>query len=178
MFVSQHQLLARSQPKILRSRHPQRALLDRASNHVPSTRQNTSACHLVSTPARLSPPPNPHSARGTAAAHVRDFVPWRFSDADRLGAWMVPSSRRPKTCTGTDIGLFRARVKIGRRPQSSVRGTLLERMVLKFGCHLARPPRKALCLALLNKDLRSRRTKVPLLCLRELEERVNDDRFG
>jgi len=49
---------------------------------------------------------------------------------------------------------------------------------IKIGCHLARPPRKALCLALLNKDLHSRRAKVPLLCLLEREERVNDDRFG
>src|SRR6266849_516285 len=33
----------------------------------------------------------------------RDFVPWRFSDAGRRSAWMVSSSRRPKTCTQADI---------------------------------------------------------------------------
>ena len=47
-----------------------------------------------------TPRPNPHSARGTAAAHYhRDFVPWRFSDAGRRSAWMASSCRRPKTCT-------------------------------------------------------------------------------
>jgi hypothetical protein len=30
-------------------------------------------------------------------------VPWRFSDAGRRSAWIVSSSRRPKTCTGRDI---------------------------------------------------------------------------
>jgi hypothetical protein len=29
----------------------------------------------------------------------RDFVPWRFSDAGRLSAWIGSAFRRPKTCT-------------------------------------------------------------------------------
>ena len=33
---------------------------------------------------------------------ARDFVPWRFLVAGRFSAWSVSSSRRPKTCTGTD----------------------------------------------------------------------------
>src|SRR5712691_12631103 len=33
----------------------------------------------------------------------RDFVPWRFSAAGHRSAWRAASSRRPKTCTTTDI---------------------------------------------------------------------------
>src|SRR5580704_6678499 len=47
--------------------------------------------------------PNPHSDCCTAgcAAH-RDFVPWRFSDADRISVWSDRHCRRPKTCTIPD----------------------------------------------------------------------------
>ena len=34
---------------------------------------------------------------------ARDFVPWRFLVAGRFSARSVSSSRRPKTCTGSDI---------------------------------------------------------------------------
>jgi hypothetical protein len=34
---------------------------------------------------------------------ARDFVPWRFLVAGRFSVWSVSSSRRPKTCTRTDI---------------------------------------------------------------------------
>src|SRR5713226_7775357 len=40
----------------------------------------------------------------------RDFVPWRFSDAGRRSAWMVSSSRRPKTCTLPDSCTAKERV--------------------------------------------------------------------
>ncbi len=30
---------------------------------------------------------------------MRDFVPWRFSVAGRISAWIGTSCRRPKTCT-------------------------------------------------------------------------------
>ncbi len=33
----------------------------------------------------------------------RDFVPWRFLDAGRKSAWIVSSSRRPKTSTTPDL---------------------------------------------------------------------------
>ena len=39
--------------------------------------------------------PPPHTSR--------DFVPWRFLDAGRHSAWMGSSSRRPKTCTQSDV---------------------------------------------------------------------------
>src|SRR6516165_945643 len=46
----------------------------------------------------LRPNPHriPHRAHCTAAAHYRDFVPWRFSDACRRRAWMAASCRRPR----------------------------------------------------------------------------------
>jgi dienelactone hydrolase len=42
--------------------------------------------------------PNPHSNCCTAGCPThRDFVPWRFSDADRISVWLAQQSRRPKT---------------------------------------------------------------------------------
>jgi hypothetical protein len=41
----------------------------------------------------------------------RDFVPWRFSDADRISAWRVSSCRRPRNlvwgdwCQGESCGV-------------------------------------------------------------------------
>src|ERR1700682_6201558 len=34
----------------------------------------------------------------------RDFVPWRFSDADRRSAWIASSCRHPKTYTTAEVG--------------------------------------------------------------------------
>jgi hypothetical protein len=34
---------------------------------------------------------------------MRDFVPWRFSDAGRHSSWIASSCRHPKTCTIGDI---------------------------------------------------------------------------
>jgi hypothetical protein len=46
-----------------------------------------------SSPHRTTPL-NPHSARCNGAPHPRDFVPWRFSDAGRKSAWLLPAFRR------------------------------------------------------------------------------------
>ena len=49
---------------------------------APSARRNQRAS---STTAH----PNPHRARSTAGCPThRDFVPWRFSDADRISVWL------------------------------------------------------------------------------------------
>jgi hypothetical protein len=38
--------------------------------------------------------------RGTAKRPTScDFVPWRFSDADRRSAWIASSCRHSETCT-------------------------------------------------------------------------------
>ena len=49
--------------------------------------------------------PIAHAAPPTLTS--RDFVPWRFLDAGRNTAWIVSASRRPKTCTKSEVaGLF------------------------------------------------------------------------
>src|SRR6516162_4300435 len=48
-------------------------LLDRTSTYVPPTWQNGSRCRFASSQAHLSSGPNPHSTRGTAAAHIPRF---------------------------------------------------------------------------------------------------------
>jgi len=48
-------------------------LLDRTSTYVPPTWQNGSRCRFASSQAHLSSWPNPHSTRGTAAAHIPRF---------------------------------------------------------------------------------------------------------
>src|SRR5262249_33474634 len=47
--------------------------LDRTSTYVPPTWQNGSRCRFASSQAHLSSWPNPHSTRGTAAAHIPRF---------------------------------------------------------------------------------------------------------
>jgi hypothetical protein len=51
----------------------------------------------------------------------RDFVPWRFSDAGRRSAWIASSSRRPKTCTISDIPAGKSVdwCKLVHKPQSA-----------------------------------------------------------
>jgi hypothetical protein len=34
---------------------------------------------------------------------LRDFVPWRFSDAARISTRLAHQHRRPKTCTKSDM---------------------------------------------------------------------------
>src|SRR5579862_8824179 len=51
---------------------------------------------------RAAPPApglNPHSARGTTCHHLRDFVPWRFSDAGPTHTWLDLHSGVRETCT-------------------------------------------------------------------------------
>jgi hypothetical protein len=52
----------------------------------------------------LSPTPAQFPIEPTAppVPTHRDFVPWRFSDAGRLSAWIGAAFRRPKTCTTAD----------------------------------------------------------------------------
>ena len=38
-----------------------------------------------------------------ASPTIRDFVPWRFSDAGGRSAWIIFAFRRPKTCTSPEV---------------------------------------------------------------------------
>ena len=76
---------------------------------TPIPRRKATGRRLDPTSSDLTPRPNPHRARGTDGAPTsRDFVPRRFSDAGRPGAYKGRHCRRPKTCTHPDIamGLF------------------------------------------------------------------------
>jgi hypothetical protein len=66
-------IVAQSQPKNTKSRRLKRSLLDRASTYVPPTWQNGSRCRFASSQAHLRSWPNPHSTRGTTAAHIPRF---------------------------------------------------------------------------------------------------------
>jgi hypothetical protein len=73
---------------------------------------------------RAAPPApglNPHSARGTTCDHLRDFVPWRFSDAGPTHAWLDLHSGVRETCTQPDSCTAAKRIAIGKvRPFSSI----------------------------------------------------------
>src|SRR5262245_40178857 len=51
-------------------------------------------------PSRPPLKSNPHSAAAPPLPNFRDFVPWRFSVAGHISAWIASSSRRPKTLYG------------------------------------------------------------------------------
>src|SRR5262249_53384855 len=68
-------------------RRPGKTGLAAASPHHRRTRARG---QIPIAPAALLPPTS------------RDFVPWRFSDAGRWSAWIIPPSRHPKTCTFPD----------------------------------------------------------------------------
>lgn len=72
-LASRRRIVAQSQPKNAKSRRSKRPLLDRASTYVPPTWQNGSSRRFASSQAHLSSWPNPHSTRGTAAAHIPRF---------------------------------------------------------------------------------------------------------
>ena len=72
-LASPRRIVAQSQPKDTKSPRSKRPLLDRASTYVPPTWQNGSRCRFASSQAHLSSWPNPHSTRGTAAAHIPRF---------------------------------------------------------------------------------------------------------
>ena len=67
---------------------------------LPNPRSKTIASRAsLSSSARASRL-NPHSRRHCRrTTRRRDFVPWRFSAAGRLSAWLDCDCRRPKTCT-------------------------------------------------------------------------------
>jgi hypothetical protein len=72
-LASPRRTVAQSQPKDTKPRRSKRPLLDRASTYVPPTWQNGARCRFASSQAHLSSWPNPHSTRGTAAAHIPRF---------------------------------------------------------------------------------------------------------
>jgi hypothetical protein len=44
---------------------------------------------------------SPYDSLPSRRQTSRDFVPWRFSDADRISAWRVSSCRRPRNLHST-----------------------------------------------------------------------------
>ena len=72
-LASPRRIVAQSQPKNAKSRRSKRPLLNRASTYVPPTWQHGSRCRFASSQAHLRSWPNPHSTRGTAAAHIPRF---------------------------------------------------------------------------------------------------------
>src|SRR6516162_2176546 len=72
-LASPRRIVAQSQRKTQNLVAQNALLLDRTSTYVPPTWQNGSRCRFASSQAHLSSGPNPHSTRGTAAAHIPRF---------------------------------------------------------------------------------------------------------
>jgi hypothetical protein len=99
-LASPRRVVAQSQPKNTKSRRSKRPRLDRASTYVPPTWQNGSRCRFAPSQAHLSSWPNPHSTRGTVAAHIPRFRALALFGRRPLSAGIVPPSRHPKTLYG------------------------------------------------------------------------------
>ena len=101
MLVSPHRMTAASPPEHAKSCRAKPPLLPprlvHSPHHAHATRPNRPRRRRVPSSAPRSPRQNPHSARGTATAHLRDFVPWRFSAAGCSSAWIGhhPGGRKP-----------------------------------------------------------------------------------
>ena len=65
---------------------------DLACLHLRSS-QPASVASTIAVGARVK---SPYDSLPNRRQTSRDFVPWRFSDADRISAWRVSSCRRPR----------------------------------------------------------------------------------
>ena len=72
-LASPRPIVAQSHSKNTKSRRSKRPLLNRASTYVPPSWQNGSRWRFAPSQPHLSPWPNPHSTRGTAAARIPRF---------------------------------------------------------------------------------------------------------
>jgi hypothetical protein len=94
-------MVAQSQPKNTKSRRSKSPLLDRASTYVPPTWQNGSRCRFASSRAHKSSWPNPHSTRGTAAAHIPRFPALALFGRrlpQRVDSIVMPASENLHNC--------------------------------------------------------------------------------
>src|SRR6516162_4527137 len=94
-LASPRRIVAQSQRKNPKSRRSNALLLDRTSTYVPPTWQNGSRCRFASSQAHLSSWPNPHSTRGTAAAHIprfRALALFGRRPLERVGNPTIPAS--------------------------------------------------------------------------------------